>query len=121
MQDEHLQVITTNGTTAAYPLDKWTNGYGISVTFSNTTMTATYTLQYSMLDPYCSIGRGNAYTNSYKVSGNWQNSDDPVMVAQSASRSSNFAYPPRALRLVTSNVSGGSLTLSIVPKTDDGG
>lgn len=121
MQDEKYLVITTNGTSQAVPLDKWTNGYGVSVTFSKSTMTATYTIQYSMLDPYCSVIRGNAYSTSYKVSGNWQNSDDPLVVAASTSRSSNFAYPPRAVRLVTSNVSGGSLTFAIIPKTSDGG
>src|SRR5665213_4577871 len=120
MQDENYLVITTNGTTAAYPLDKWTNGYGISITYSNTTMTAIYTVQYSMLDPFASVMRGNPYTTSYKVSGNWQNSDDPLVVNASTSRSSNFAYPPRAVRLVTSNVSGGSLTFSIILKTSDG-
>ena len=56
------------------------------------------------------------YSNSYKVSGNGQNSDDPLVVNASTSRSSNFAYPPRAVRLITSNVSGGSITFSIVAK-----
>lgn len=114
MQRSNYLEIKTNTTTAAYPLDRYTNGYGISMTYSNAAMTATYTVQYSMLDP-CIAPDGNAYTNSYKVSGNWQNSDDPVMVAQSAARSSNFSFPPRAVRVITSNVSGGTLTFSVVP------
>lgn len=113
------QVITTNTTTAAFPLDNYADGYGLSVTLSKTTMTANYTIQYSMLDPYISPD-GNPYTTSYKVSGNWQNSDDPLVVNASTSRSSNFAYPPRACRLITSNVSGGSLTFSILPKNREG-
>lgn len=119
MQRSNYLEITSNTTTAAYPLDRYVNGYGISVTLGKSTMTATYTLQYSMLDPSIAPD-GNPYTTSYKVSGNWQNSDDPVMVSQSASRSSNFAYPPRAIRLITSNVSGGTLTFSIVPMGMDG-
>lgn len=112
--------ITTNGTTAAFPLDRYTNGYGISMTYSKSTMTGVYTVQYSMLDPYLAPD-GNRYTTSYKVSGNWQNSDDPLVVAASTARSSNFAYPPRAVRVVTSNVSGGTMTFSIVAKGQDGG
>lgn len=114
MQRPNQQVITTNTTTAAYPLDRYTNGYGISITYSKPTMTAVYTVQYSMLDPF------DPYTTSYKVSGNWQNSDDPLVVNASTSRSSNFAFPPRAVRLITSNVSGGSLTFAIVPMGMDG-
>lgn len=114
MQRSNYLEITTNTTTAAYPLDRYVNGYGVSMTYSKLTMTGNYTLQYSMLDP-CVAPDGNPYTTSYKVSGNWQNSDDPVMVNQSAARSSNFRYPPRALRVITSNVSGGTMTFSIVP------
>lgn len=113
MQRPKYLVITTNTTTQAVPLDQDTNGYGISVTFSKSTMTAVYTVQYSMLDPYFNNDRV-PYSTSYKVSGNWQNSDDPLVVNASTSRSSNFAFPPRAVRLITSNVSGGSLTFSIV-------
>lgn len=120
MQRPNTLEITTNGTSQAYPLDQWTNGYGISVTYSKSTMTAIYTIQYSMLDPYCSQIRGDAYSNSYKVSGNWQNSDDPLVVNASTARSSNFAYPPRAVRIITSNVSGGTLTFAIVPKSTGG-
>lgn len=116
MQRPKYLFITTNTTTQAVPLDQDTNGYGISITRSKTTMTCQYTVQYSMLDPYLDQQTGNRYTTSYKVSGNWQNSDDPLVVNASTDRSSNFAYPPRAVRLITSNVSGGSLTFSIVAK-----
>lgn len=119
MQRPKYLVVTTNTTTQAVPLDQDTNGYGLSVTLSNSTMTAVYTIQYSMLDPYFNNDRVK-YSNSYKVSGNWQNSDDPLVVNASTSRSSNFAYPPRAVRLITSNVSGGSLTFSIVAMGTEG-
>lgn len=106
--------ITTNTTTAAYPLDRYVTGYGIGVSYSNTAMTATYTVQFSMLDPYVDES-GNAYSSSYKVSGQWMNSNDAGMVAQTGASASNFAFPPRAVRLITTNVSGGSLTFSILP------
>lgn len=111
--------ITTNTTTAAYPLDRYTNGYGVSMTYSNATMTATYTIQYSMLDP-CIAPDGNKYTTSYKVSGNWQNCDDTTVVGASTAASTNFSFPPRAVRVITSNVSGGTLTFSIIPIGMDG-
>lgn len=114
MQRPNYLVVTTNTTTAAYPLDRYTNGYGFSVTLSKTTMTATYTLQYSMLSPFEDTN-GEPYTTSYKVSGNWQQWDDPLLVGASTSRSTNMAFPARAVRMITSNVSGGSLTFSIVP------
>lgn len=104
-----FQTITTSVTSPAIPLDRYSNGYALGVSFSNSTMTATYTVQLSMMDPYAT------YSNSYKVSGNWMNSTDPVFVSQSASRTSNFAFPPMATRIITSSVSGGSLTYSVIP------
>lgn len=106
--------ITTNTTTAAYPLDRYVNGYAFSMTYSRTTMTATYTLQYSMLSPF-EDPNGNPYSTSYKVSGQWQNWDDPLLVGASTAHSTNMAFPARAVRAITSNVSGGSLTFSIIP------
>lgn len=111
--------ITVNGTTAAFPLDRYVNGYALGVTYSNATMTMTYTVQQSFLDPYMDE-LGNPYTNSYKVSGQWINSNDAGMVAQTAASASNFAFPPRAVRLIASNVSGGSATFSIIPMGMDG-
>lgn len=106
--------ITANGTTAAYPLDRYVNGYAIGVTYSNATMTMTYTVQQSFLDP--SVDElGNPYTNSYKVSGQWINSNDSGMVNQTTASASNFSFPPRAIRLIATNVSGGSGTFSIIP------
>lgn len=106
--------ITTNGTTAAYPLDRFTNGYAIGVTYSNATMSMTYTVQQSLLSPY-EDESGNPYSTSYKVSGQWVNMNDSNMVAQTSAAISNFAFPPRAIRLIATNVSGGSGTLSIIP------
>lgn len=119
MQRPSYIEIITNTTTPAFPLDRYTNGYGFSMTYSKSTMTGVYTLQYSMLDP-CIAPDGNAYTNSYKVSGNWQVWDDPLLVNASTARSTNMAFPARAVRAITSNVSGGTMTFSIVPMGMDG-
>jgi hypothetical protein len=60
------------------------------------------------------------------VSANWFNMDDPVMVNQSANRASNFAFPPAAVRVVTTIFSAGGgatpaqLTLHIMPMGMDG-
>lgn len=106
--------ITANGTTAAYPLDRYVNGYAIAVTYSKSTMTMTYTIQQSFLGP--SVDElGNPYTTSYKVSGQWINSNDAGMVNQTTASASNFAFPPRAIRLIATNVSGGTATFSIIP------
>lgn len=111
--------ITTNGTSQAYPLDRYVNGYAIGVTYSNATMTMTYTIQQSFLDP--SVDEiGNPYTTSYKVSGQWINMNDPAMVAQTTATASNFNFPPRATRIIATNVSGGSGTFSIIPMGMDG-
>lgn len=111
--------ITVNGTTASIPLDRYVNGYAIGVTYSNSTMTMTYTVQQSFLDP-CLDESDNPYTTSYKVSGQWINSNDSGMVNQTAASASNFAFPPRAIRLIASNVSGGTGTFSIIPMGMDG-
>lgn len=111
--------ITTNTTTPAYPLDRYTNGYVIGMTYSNANMTGTFTVQQSLLDPSVDES-GNPYTTSYKVSGQWINMNDPAMVNQTAATASNFAFPPRAVRAITSNVSGGSMTFSIIPMGMDG-
>lgn len=119
MQRPSYTKITVNGTTASIPLDRYVNGFAVGVTYSNATMTMTYTLQQSFLDPSVDES-GNPYTTSYKVSGQWINSNDAGMVSQTAASASNFAFPPRAIRLIATNVSGGSGTLSILPMGMDG-
>lgn len=120
MQRPSQLIITASGLSNPVPLDYYTNGYGITVTMK--TAGAVYTLQYSNDSPYLDQS-GNPYTTSYNVSGTWLNSDDPIMVNASTNRSSNFAYPPRAVRLnVTAKVSSGNpVTLTIVPLGADGG
>lgn len=105
-------VITTNTTTPAYPLDRYVNGYAVAVTYSNATQTATWAMQQSFLDPNLDAN-GNPYSNSYKVSGQWL----PVvgMVGATTASAAVLLPIPRAIRLITSNVSGGSVTFSIVP------
>lgn len=107
--------ITANGTTAAYPLDRYVNGYALAMTYSSSSMSMTYTIQQSFLSPY-EDESGNPYSSSYKVSGQWINMNDSAFVAQTAATASNFAFPPRAIRAIVTNVSGGgSATFSIIP------
>lgn len=110
MRPVHFTV-TTSGVSTPIPLDRYVNGYAIGVTLDPAAPTTkiNYTVQYSMLDP------AGPYSNSYAVSGKWQNMDDPVMVGQSAARTSNFAFPPMAVRLNVSAFSAGTATLHIIP------
>lgn len=113
MRPVYLQV-TASGNSTPVPLDRYVNGYAVGVTLTSA-MKVNYTVQFSMLSPY------DPYTTSYNVSGHWQNMGDPVMVNQSAERTSNFAFPPAAVRVLTTIFSAGSgatpatLTLSIIP------
>lgn len=120
MQRPSQLVITTSGNSQPVPLDYYTNGYAIGVTMK--TAGIIYTLQFSMDDPNFDA-QGNRYTNSYNVSGAWFNSSDATMVAASANNTSNFAFPPRAVRLsVSSKVSANNpLVLTIIPVGADGG
>lgn len=110
---------STSGNQSPVVLDRYTNGYGITVTMPSAG--AVYTLQYSNDDPYYDYN-GNPYTTSYAVSGTWLNSDDPVMVLASTNRSSNFAFPPRAIRLsISAKTSAGRpVTLCVIPMGMDG-
>lgn len=119
MQRPSQLIITTSGLSNPIPLDRYTNGFGITVTMK--TAGAIYTVMYSNDDPYLDQN-GDKYTTSYNVSGAWLNMDDPVMVNASTNRSSNFAFPPRAVRVnVTAKVSAGNpVTLTIVPFGMDG-
>lgn len=102
-------VYTASGKTAPIPLDMYVNGYGIGVTMN--TAGVVYTLQYSMLDPSA------RYTTSYTVSGRWFDWDDTLLVNASTNRSTNLAFPARAIRLnVSAGVSAGNpITLSLTP------
>lgn len=114
MQRPSQLKVTTSGLSNPVPLDYYTNGYGITVTMK--TAGAIYTVQYSNDDPSFDVD-GNRYTVSYNVSGTWLNMDDPVMVNASTNRSSNFSFPPRAVRInVTAKVSAGNpVVLTVVP------
>lgn len=122
MRPKYLQV-TASGRSNPVPLDRYVNGYAIAVVLTSG-MQVNYTVQYSMDDP--EGNNGVRYTNSYNVSGAWFNMDDPVMVNQSANRASNFAFPPRAVRVLSTKFSAGTgaspavLTLCINPMGMDG-
>jgi len=113
MRPVHL-VVTASGQSIPVPLDRYVNGYAIGVTLTSG-MQVNYTVQYSLNDPFA------RYKTSYNVSGNWFNMDDVVMVNQSANRVSNFAFPPAAVRVLTTKFSAGTgatpaqLTLHINP------
>lgn len=108
-------VITTSGKSTPIPLDRYVNGYAIGVTMNNAG--AVYTLQYSLSDPFAN------YSTSFAASGRWFDSDDPLLVNASTNRSTNFEFPPTAVRVnVTAKVSAGNpVTLSIIPMGMDGG
>lgn len=110
--------IVTSGFSTPIPLDYYTNGYGVTVTMKSAG--SIYTLQYSNDDPNFDVD-GNRYTVSYAASGTWLNSDDPIMVNASTNRSSNFAFPPRGVRLLTDASAGNPLVLTLVPLGADGG
>jgi hypothetical protein len=113
------KVYTTSGKQTPVVLDRYVNGYGVTVTMKTTG--AIYTVMYSNDDPSYDPN-GNPWTTSYLVSGTWLNMDDPVMVNASTNRSSNFAYPPRAVMInCTSKTSAGNpLVLTLVPMGMDG-
>lgn len=108
------KVYTTSGKQSPVVLDRYVNGYGVTVTMK--TAGAVYTVMYSNDDPSYDPA-GNPWTTSYAVSGTWINMDDPVMVNASTNRSSNFAYPPRGVLInCTAKISAGNpVVLTIVP------
>lgn len=113
MRPVHLTV-TTSGKSIPIPLDRYVNGYAVTVTMK--TAGAIYTVQYSMDDPF------QAWSVDANTSATWLPMDDPVMVNASTNRSSNFAYPPTMVRInVTAKVSAGNpVTLHLNPMGMDG-
>lgn len=110
-------VYTGSGRGQPLPLDRYVNGYAIAVTLNPPTMKINYTLKYSLEDPSFKLygPTGTTQWRNYKTSATWFKSDDPVMVNQSAARTSNFAFPPMAVLLSATAVSGGTATLHINP------
>lgn len=110
--------VTGSGRGTPIPLDRYVNGYAVGVTLNPPTMKINYTLKFSMQDPSYKIipptGQPTPW-KSFKTSGIWFNSNDPVMVNQSAARASNFAFPPTACLLSATAVSGGVATLHLIP------
>lgn len=119
-------VITTSGNSTPIPLDRYVNGYAISVTMK--TAGAVYTLQYSTDDPsYDPLdsarnGTPTKYTVGMGTSATWFNCDDPLLVTASTNRTTNFAFAPTAIRLgVSAKCSAGNpITLTFVPMGMDG-
>lgn len=106
--------VTSSGKSNPIPLDRYVNGYAVSVTMK--TAGAIYSVQYSMDDPF------QAWSVNANTSATWFSMDDPVMVNASTNRSSNFAYPPTMVRInVTAKVSAGNpVTLILNPMGMDG-
>lgn len=121
MQRPSQQIVTASGKSTPIPLDYYTNGYAVAVTMK--TAGAVYTLQHSFDNPFQDDATGAPYTTSYNVSGVWFNNDDPLLVNASTNRATNYAFPPRAIRInVTAKVSAGNpITITIVPMGADGG
>lgn len=99
--------LTAAGTSQAVPLDYYTNGYAIGITKTNAVK---YTLQHSFTDP------GSTNLNA-AGGGVWINHDDTVAVnASAATVNTNYAYPPRAARIVVASAqTGASIVWTIVP------
>lgn len=108
MQTPSQIIITASGRSNPIPLDYYVNGYAIAVTMK--TAGAQYTVQQCFDDPFAN------YTTSYNVSGAWLPSDDPIVVNASTSRTTNFAFIPRAVRVFASaGVSAGNpLTFTVI-------
>lgn len=113
------KIYTTSGKQTPVVLDRYVNGYGITVSMK--TAGAIYTVMYSNDDPTYDQS-GNIWGTSYLTSGVWLNMEDPVMVNASTNRSSNFAFAPRAVTInCTTKISAGNpVTLTIVPIGMDG-
>lgn len=94
-------VITASGASQPIPLDQYVNGYALGTTLSSGAVT-NYSIQYSMRSPF------DSYTTSYAVSGDWQNSNDPVAVNASAAIASNFAFPPLGTRINVTKLSAAT-------------
>lgn len=125
MASQHI-VITASGNSNPIQLDRYVNGYALSVTMK--TAGIVYTLQYSLDDPTydardtARLGIPTRYTVGMNASAAWFNWDDPLLVAASTNRSTNLAYAPTAVRIsVSSKVSAGNpLLLNIIPLGMDG-
>lgn len=107
MRPVHL-VITTSGNSQVVPLDRYVNGYAVGITMK--TPGAQYTLQHSFTDPF---RRWNVDMNT---SATWFNCDDPLLVNASTNRDTNYAFPPTAVRLVTTKASANNpIVLNLIP------
>ena len=100
-------VITAAGTSQAVPLDNYV--YGMAVAATNVTGSSKFTLQHTFTDP------GIVNLNSAGA-GIWFNHDDTTFVNASANVNSNYAFVPRASRvIVASGSTGFELDVTFVP------
>lgn len=122
MRPVHYQINSgVSGRGQPIPLDRYVNGYALAVTLNPSNMSINYTIKYSMHDPnYKNPNLRTPWKVSYKTSATWFNSDDPVMVNQSANRTSNFSFPPMGTLVSCTIVSGGTATYHIIPVGMDG-
>lgn len=120
MQAPSQFIVTASGRSAPYPLDRYCNGYAVSVTMK--TAGATYTLKQCFDNPFQDDSTGLPYTTSYNVSGVWQDFSDPVMVKASSNAVSNLAFVPRAIRVsaITKVSAGNPLKVTLIPMGMDG-
>lgn len=100
--------ITSTGTSQAVPLDYYTYGMGVGVAVKGSAA-CTYTLQHTFTDP------GSVNLNSAGA-GVWINHDDSALVSASTTQNSNYAFTPRAARLVVAG-SAPNIDLTFIPIT----
>jgi hypothetical protein len=101
--------ITAAGTSQAVPLDRYTNGYAVAVV-KNYDPYIQFTLQHTFTDP------GSTNLNSAGA-GIWFNHDESAMVNATGNVNSNYAYPPRASRVVVASAAASaSITVTYVPR-----
>jgi hypothetical protein len=94
--------ITGVGNSAVYPADHYVSPFNVALSVI-ATGTITYTVQYTFDDVFAS--------NFTAASANWTN--HPSLTAQTATASSNIAYPVRGIRITTS-AGTGTAALTII-------
>lgn len=103
-----VSVSTTDASGAAtrtspVPLNYNAEDFKVSLRIT-VTGTANYTVQYSLDDPWA------VYATDYNTNGRWVNSSDAAVVGATASQTTNFIVPVRAVRVVQNSGNGSTET-----------
>lgn len=104
--------LTAAGTSQAVPLDVYNYGYAIGITVATSVAGTSYTLQHTFTNP------GSVNLNA-AGKGVWMNHEDSVAVNASGNCATNYAFSPRATRIVVSALASGAvLTWTLLPTGD---